>query len=154
VIIRFVNIGGIAVPDCLRFLEENSSPGVEQTCGGEFKSWRGTDMWRRIQVLAWNRHVEENSSHIGGIAVPDCLRFLFICIYKYNANTYKNYIYSIKYRQITYIQNNSLIYLNFETYPYNIVVLLPHTRTAIHMSWIINLKLSKLLGKTNLFLSL
>jgi hypothetical protein len=58
---------------------------------------------------------------VGGIAVPDCLRFLFICIYKYNANTYKNYIYSIKYRQITYIQNNSLIYLNFETYPYDIV---------------------------------
>jgi hypothetical protein len=45
-----------------RHVEENSSPGVEQTCGGEFKSWRGTDMWRRIQVLAWNRHVEENSS--------------------------------------------------------------------------------------------
>jgi hypothetical protein len=43
-----------------RHVEENSSPGVEQTCGGEFKSWRGTDMWRSIQVLAWNRHVEEN----------------------------------------------------------------------------------------------
>jgi hypothetical protein len=45
-----------------RNVEENSSPGVEQKCGGEFKSWRGTEMWRRIQVLAWNRHVEENSS--------------------------------------------------------------------------------------------
>jgi hypothetical protein len=57
--------------------------------------------------------------NIGGIAVHDFLIFLFISIYKYNANTYKNYIYSIKYWQITYIQNNSLIYLNFETYPYS-----------------------------------
>jgi hypothetical protein len=45
-----------------RHIAENSSPGVEQTSGGEFKSWRGTRIWRRIQVLAWNRHVEENSS--------------------------------------------------------------------------------------------
>jgi hypothetical protein len=25
-------------------VEEYSSPGVEQTCGGELKSWRGTGM--------------------------------------------------------------------------------------------------------------
>jgi hypothetical protein len=44
------------------------------------------------------------------------LSFLFISIYKYNAKTNQIYIYSIKYRQITYIQNNTLIYLNFKTY--------------------------------------
>jgi len=32
--------------------------------------------------------------NIGGIADHDCLSFLFISIYKYNANTNKNYIYS------------------------------------------------------------
>jgi len=57
--------------------------------------------------------------NIGEIADHNCLSFLFISIYKYNANTNKIYIYSIKYRQITYIQNNSLIYLNFETYPFS-----------------------------------
>ena len=44
------------------------------------------------------------------------LSFLFISIYKYNAKTNQIYIYSIKCRQITYIQNNFLIYLNFQTY--------------------------------------
>ena len=50
------------------------------------------------------------------------LSFLFISIYKYNAKTNQIYIYSIKYRQITYIQNNTLIYLNFQTFYINYMV--------------------------------
>jgi hypothetical protein len=39
-----------------------STPGLQFSATCLFHVRRGTDMWRRIQVLAWNRHVEENSS--------------------------------------------------------------------------------------------